>query len=95
MALDKPIEANNDIMNAIELAKVEHQKGTNWHSNINLALYQLVAGNIDQSLMLYQSVFSSPESNQLAIQDLQDLLQIFPKNRQAQKMIDHLSSQSG
>ena len=87
MALDKPIEANNDIMNAIELAKVEHQKGTNWHSNINLALYQLVAGNIDQSLMLYQSVFSSPESNQLAIQDLQDLLQIFPENMQAQKMI--------
>lgn len=96
LGLSQTENAKSDLTQAIQLAKAAYEKDTSNHQNtLNLALYYLVFRNLPTAQKLYQAVLQQNPPNgyiQEALQDLQDLLTIFPTYPNAQAM--HTSLQT-
>ncbi|MEH2202719.1 MAG: tetratricopeptide repeat protein [Nostoc sp.] len=90
LALQQAKSAEADLNIAIEIAQQEYtEKPDNCQNTFNLALYHLVAGNLSTAQELYQTAleqttFQTKIRN--AIQDLKDLLRVFPENTPAQQI---------
>ncbi|MDZ7968285.1 MAG: tetratricopeptide repeat protein [Nostoc sp. DedSLP03] len=90
LALKQAEFAEADLNIAIQIAQQEHtEKPDNYENTFNLALYHLVAGNLSTAQELYQTAleqttFQTKIRN--AIQDLKDLLRVFPENIPAQQI---------
>ena len=86
--IDRPTEAQADLQSAIGLAQAKQAEDpTDWQNNFNLALYYLAAGQFDESCRLYGQaseasgdamVSDRPKVIEMAIQDLDDYLMLFP-----------------
>ncbi|MEO0533181.1 MAG: tetratricopeptide repeat protein [Cyanobacteria bacterium P01_A01_bin.123] len=93
----KQIESTKaHLTQAIQIAQKNHEKVPNNHRHtFNLALYHLVSRKLDKGKHFYQEALSR-EAPVLflkgAIQDLQDLLTIFPNYPHAQEMKGFLES---
>ncbi|MBD2166449.1 tetratricopeptide repeat protein [Calothrix membranacea FACHB-236] len=90
LALQQADSAEADLNIAIEIAQQKHtEKPDNYENTFDLALYHLVAGNLSTAQELYQTTL---EQNTVqtkfrdAIQNLKDLLRVFPENTPAQQM---------
>ncbi|BAY76665.1 hypothetical protein NIES25_31220 [Nostoc linckia NIES-25] len=90
LALQQTDSAEADLNIAIEIAHQKHtEKPDNSRNTFNLALYHLVAGNLLTAQELYQTTLEqTPLQTQVrdAIQDLKDLLRVFPENTYAQQV---------
>ncbi|NEP19303.1 MAG: tetratricopeptide repeat protein, partial [Leptolyngbya sp. SIO4C1] len=82
--------AKANLTQAIQLAQQDYQKdASNYRNTLNLALYFLVACKLDRAKHFYQDALSQRPSTFLiseAIQDLQDLLTIFPNYPSAEEI---------
>ncbi|NEP58029.1 MAG: hypothetical protein F6K31_13565, partial [Symploca sp. SIO2G7] len=82
--------AKADFNKAIQIAQDKHtQKPDDCNNTFNLALYHLVAGNPSKAQELYQAALQQGASQfyiRDAIQDLTDLLRVFPENTAAQEI---------
>jgi len=90
LILHQTDSAKADLNNAIQIAQDKHtQKSDNCNNTFNLALYHLVAGNPSTAQELYQAALQKGASQfqiREAIQDLTDLLLVFPENNAAQEI---------
>ncbi len=90
LALQQGESAKADLDAAIEIAQQKHtEKPDNYQNTFNLALYYLVAGNLSTAQELYQTTLEQTASQikiREAIQDLKDLLRVFPENIHAQQV---------
>ncbi|NER97975.1 MAG: hypothetical protein F6J86_29710 [Symploca sp. SIO1B1] len=82
--------AKADLNNAIQIAQDKHvKKPDNCQNTFNLALYHLVVGKPSKAQELYQAALQQGASQidiREAIQELTDLLLVFPKNTAAQEI---------
>ncbi|NEU82637.1 tetratricopeptide repeat protein [Nostoc sp. UIC 10630] len=99
LALNQPDKARADLALAIKLAKEHYEKDTkNWRNAFNLALYYLAAQYNQPADQLYRHTLSQGASLdiriaiQIAIQDLNDFLTVFPNHVQATSMRQLLQS---
>jgi len=75
----------------------QSKKPDDCNNTFNLALYHLVAGKQSTAQELYQTALQQGDSQfhiRDAIQDLKDLLRVFPENIAAQKIIATLMDKS-
>jgi tetratricopeptide (TPR) repeat protein len=88
LQLNKLESAETDFQKAISIANVAYgQRATNYRNTFNLALYYLAADHPEESDRLYTSNLTAPiEWLQMAIDDLNDFLQLFPDHPQAQQV---------
>ena len=90
LAFQQAVSAKADLNIAIEIAQQKHTKKTgNCENTFNLALYHLVAGNLSSAQELYQTALEQTALQtkiRNAIQDLKDLLRVFPENTSAQEV---------
>jgi tetratricopeptide (TPR) repeat protein len=93
------VSAKADLNKAIQIAQQEQtQKPSNHQNTFNLAIYNLIAGNLSTAQEFYQSALRQCTSQTkiwIAIEDLKDLLQIFPENITAQEIIVMLEEKIG
>ena len=91
LARSQPDLTKADLDTAIQLAQQKYtEKPKNCQNVFNLALYHLVAGNLPTATEFYQTALQQTASQskiQEAIQDLKDLLQVFPQHPTAQQVI--------
>ncbi|MBW4673734.1 MAG: tetratricopeptide repeat protein [Desmonostoc geniculatum HA4340-LM1] len=99
LALNQPDKARTDLVLAMKLAKEHYQKDPqNWRNAFNLALYYLAAQYHQPAEQLYRRTLSQGASSdiriaiQIAIQDLNDFLTVFPNHLQATSMRQLLQS---
>jgi len=82
--------AKADLNNAIQIAQdKQSKKPDDCENTFTLALYHLVAGNLSTSQEFYQAALQQGTSQidiRDAIQDLKDLLRVFPENVDAQEI---------
>jgi tetratricopeptide (TPR) repeat protein len=82
--------AKADLNKAIQIAQQEQtEKPSNYQNTFNLAIYHLIAGNLSNAQEFYQSALhecASLVKIRVAIQDLKDLLRVFPENTAAQQI---------
>ena len=82
--------AKADLNKAIQIAQQEQtEKPSNYQNTFNLAIYHLIAGNLSNAQEFYQSALhecASLVKIRGAIQDLKDLLRVFPENTAAQQI---------
>ncbi|MBD2598269.1 tetratricopeptide repeat protein [Nostoc spongiaeforme FACHB-130] len=90
LILQQTESAKADLDTAIQIAQQKHIEKTDKYQNtFNLALYHLVAGNLSTAQELYQTTLQQtplPSIMRGAIQDLKDLLRVFPENTSAQQI---------
>jgi tetratricopeptide (TPR) repeat protein/DNA polymerase III delta prime subunit len=91
LILSQPDLANADLDAAIHFVQQEYiEKPENGHNIFNLALYHLVAGNLQTARGFYQTALQQSAVQTYiirdAIQDLKDLLRAFPEQTDAQEM---------
>jgi len=90
LAFQQAVSAKADLNIAIEIAQQKHtKKPGNYENTFNLALYHLVAGNLSSAQELYQTALEQTALQtkiRNAIQDLKDLLRVFPENTSAQEV---------
>ncbi|NEQ67167.1 MAG: tetratricopeptide repeat protein [Symploca sp. SIO2D2] len=90
LILNQTDSAKADLNNAIQIAQNQYaKKPDNCQNKFNLALYHLVAGNLSTAQGLYQAALQQGTSQFLireAIQNLTDLLRVFPENTVAQEI---------
>ncbi|QMS87841.1 tetratricopeptide repeat protein [Nostoc edaphicum CCNP1411] len=90
LALQQAESAEADLNIAIQIAQQKYtEKPDNCQNTFNLALYHLVAGNLSTAQELYQTALEQTAlQTQIrdAIQDLKDLLRVFPENTSAQEV---------
>lgn len=88
LALNQPENAKADLDRAIQLAQQRYDDDSQNHRNtFNLALYHLVARNKAQAEHFYRDALNrgaAKEQIREAIQDLEDLLTVFPEQPWAQ-----------
>jgi tetratricopeptide (TPR) repeat protein len=93
-ALNQIPEAQNDLKQAIRLAQQEYsKKPEDWRVIFNLALYYLTIGNIEQARFFYRDAIDrgAPSDRiQVAIEDLEDFLTVFPDHAMAKSARDAL-----
>jgi tetratricopeptide (TPR) repeat protein len=86
-ALRQSEPASQDFKTAVTLATADYQTDAkNWRNTFNLALYHLAAGDLGQAKHYYRQGLQPEVPNtaiQGAIQDLDDLLVVFPQHSQA------------
>ncbi|MDZ8108539.1 MAG: tetratricopeptide repeat protein [Nostoc sp. DedQUE12a] len=99
LALNQPDKARDDLVLAIKLAKEHYEKDPqNWRNAFNLALYYLAAQYNQPAEYLYRHTLSQGASFdiriaiQIAIQDLNSFLTVFPNHVQATSMRELLQS---
>lgn len=89
-ALNQPDKAQADFDLAIQLAQQGYEKDPqDWCNTINLALYYLAAGNLEQAKHFYRDALSrgvSLEYIKMAVRDLDNFLTIFPEHQQAKSV---------
>ncbi len=87
LKLDRIELAQSEFQQAITIATFQYEKVSTDHQNIfNLALYHLAAAYPEESDRLYTSALTAPkEWLQMAIDDLDDFLDLFPDNHLAQQ----------
>ncbi|MBW4519309.1 MAG: tetratricopeptide repeat protein [Scytolyngbya sp. HA4215-MV1] len=89
LVLNQSDNAKADFDRAIQIAQQEYdEEPEHWNNTFNLALYHLAAGNLAQMKHFYQDALNrgAPQARiQAAIQDLEDLLRMFPEHEWAQK----------
>jgi tetratricopeptide (TPR) repeat protein len=80
LKLNQPEPAETDFQKAISVATAKYEKDQiDYQNTFNLALYHLAAGHHEESDRLYTSSLTAPiEWLQMAIDDLNDYLQLFP-----------------
>jgi tetratricopeptide (TPR) repeat protein len=80
--------AKADLKQAIAIAQAAYEKDPiDYQNTFNLALYHLAAAHPEESDRLYTSNLTAPiEWLQMAIDDLDDFLQLFPDHPQAQQV---------
>jgi tetratricopeptide (TPR) repeat protein len=88
LKLNQPESAGIDFQQAISIAQATYEKDPiAWWNTFNLALYHLAAAHPEESDRLYTSNLTAPiEWLQMAIDDLDDFLQLFPDHSQAQQV---------
>ncbi|NES18958.1 MAG: tetratricopeptide repeat protein [Symploca sp. SIO3E6] len=90
LILHQADNAKADLNNAIKIAKDQQSKEPDDCQNtFDLALYHLVAGNPPKAQQLYQAALQQGASQidiRDAIQNLTDLLQVFPENTTAEQI---------
>ncbi|MFN6568526.1 tetratricopeptide repeat protein [Dendronalium sp. ChiSLP03b] len=90
LVLQQAESAEADLNIAIQIAQQKHtEKPENCQNTFNLALYHLVVGNLSTTQELYQTTVEQTTFQAKirdAIQDLKDLLRVFPENTHAQQM---------
>ncbi|NET62454.1 MAG: hypothetical protein F6K47_42055 [Symploca sp. SIO2E6] len=95
LILHQTDSAKADLNKAIQIAQNKHtEKPDNCRNTFNLALYHLVAGNLSTAQEFYQTAIQQGASQfqiREAIQDLTDLLRVFPENTAAQQIKANLS----
>ncbi len=86
--LDQQETTETDLRRAISIAQAAYKKDPiNYQNTFNLALYHLAAGHHEESDRLYTSNLTAPiEWLQMAIDDLDDFLHLFPDHPQAQQV---------
>ncbi|MEH1970082.1 tetratricopeptide repeat protein [Nostoc sp.] len=99
LVLNQPDKAKADLALAMKLAKEHYEKDTkNWRNSFNLALYYLAAQYNQPAEQLYRHTLSQGASLdiriaiQIAIQDLNGFLTMFPNHVQAASMRQLLQS---
>ncbi|MDZ8079396.1 MAG: tetratricopeptide repeat protein [Nostoc sp. DcaGUA01] len=99
LALNQPDKARADLALAMKLAKEHYEKDAkNWRNSFNLALYYLAAQYNQPAEQLYRRTLSQGASLdtriaiQIAIQDLNSFLTVFPNHVQATSMRQLLQS---
>ncbi|OKH34402.1 hypothetical protein FACHB389_15740 [Nostoc calcicola FACHB-389] len=99
LALNQPDKARADLELAMKLAKEHYEKDPkNWRNAFNLALYYLAAQYNQPAEQLYRRILSQGASLniriaiQIAIQDLNNFLAVFPNHVQATSMRQLLQS---
>ena len=95
LAMSTPDQAQANLSEAIRLAsQVYEESPQEWPDLFNLALYHLVTEQAEQAERLYQEASAGPapaHTIRAAIQDLDDLLELFASHPQAQAMHQLLS----
>jgi tetratricopeptide (TPR) repeat protein len=93
-ALSQIDRMQSDITAILRHARKAYEKAPrDWHNTLNLALYYLVAGQVQEAERLYREALSSEASTyniRHAVQDLDDLLDVFLGYPRAQAMRDLL-----
>ncbi len=99
LVLNQPDKARADLALAMKLAKEHYEKDAkNWRNSFNLALYYLAAQYNQPAEHLYRRTLSQGASLdirmaiQIAIQDLNSFLTVFPNHMQATSMRQLLQS---
>ncbi|NES21088.1 MAG: tetratricopeptide repeat protein [Symploca sp. SIO3E6] len=91
LILHQEDSAKADLNNAIQIAQdKQSQKPDDCQNTFNLALYNLVAGNLSTAQKLYQAALQQGYSQfyiRDAIQDLKYVLRVFPENIAAQEIM--------
>jgi len=98
-ALNQLDNAKADIARAIDLAQKDYSDNPENHRNtLNLASYYLIANNIEQAKHFYSDALRRGASQariQAAVQDLEDLLKVFPNHAAAQQIREALLKRMG
>ncbi|WP_392530248.1 tetratricopeptide repeat protein [Nostoc sp. C117] len=99
LVVNQPDKARADLALAMKLAKEHYEKDAkNWRNSFNLALYYLAAQYNQPAEHLYRRILSQGASLdiriaiQIAIQDLNTFLTVFPNHVQATSMRQLLQS---
>ena len=83
-------EAKKDLELAIEFSDQKYQKSPNdWRNTFNLALYYSAIASYKMSKQLYVDALREDVPTDLkngAIEDLDNFIRLFPKNKHAQAM---------
>ncbi len=92
LKLSQPEPAETDFQKAIAIAQAAYEKDPiDYQNTFNLALYHLAAAHPEESDRLYTSNLTAPlEWLQMAIDDLDDFLHLFPDHTQAQQVKQRL-----
>jgi len=98
-ATGKILESNADLSAAIRLAGMKYASlPHDWRNELNLALYHLAAGELDEAERLYQCAIENELLLHLAreaMADLDDLLRVLPERAGAKEMRSLLASYLG
>jgi tetratricopeptide (TPR) repeat protein len=88
LKLNQPEYAEAEFQKAIAIAQAAYEKDpTDYQNTFNLALYHLAAAHPEESDRLYTINLTAPiEWLQMAIDDLDDFLHLFPDHAQAQQV---------
>jgi tetratricopeptide (TPR) repeat protein len=88
LKLNQPKPAETDFQKAIAISTSKYEEDPiDYQNNFNLALYHLAAAHPEESDRLYTSNLTAPiEWRPMAIDDLDDFLQLFPDHSQAQQV---------
>jgi tetratricopeptide (TPR) repeat protein len=88
LKLNQPETAETDFQKAISISTSKYEKDQiDYQNTFNLALYHLAAAHPEESDRLYTSNLTAPiEWLQMAIDDLNDFLHLFPEHSQAQQV---------
>jgi len=90
--------AQADLISAIQYAlKVQENTPQDLTNNLDLALYHLASGEVEEAKRLYKEALSRPavlRAIQEAIHDLEEFLKLFPDHSEARAMRELLSTYS-
>lgn len=99
LALNQPDTAKSNLDHAIRLAQQKYKDNPDNHRNtFNLAIYHVVANDIEQSKQFYGEALrrgASQSQIQESIQDLENFLKVFPNNQTARQIREALTKRIG